>query len=87
MGQLGNRVQLALHAYTAEDQRALRLTAKTYRNNPRFKSQDAILQVGVGKAVTSLLEKKGMPVFVERTLIRPPSSQLAQLRLMSDRGL
>ena len=75
LGQLGNSVQHALHAYTANDQRALRRTAETYRNNPRFKTQDAILQVGVGEAVTSFLEKKGMPVVVERTLIRPPSSQ------------
>ena len=79
LGQLGNRVQHALHAYTANDQRALRLTAETYRNNPRFKTQDAILQVGVGEAVTSFFEKKGMPVVVERTLIRPPSSQLGPI--------
>ena len=76
LGQLGNRVQHALHAYTAEDQRALRLTAETYRNNPRFKTQDAILRVGEGEAMTSFLEKKGIPVVVERTLIRSPSSQL-----------
>ena len=79
LGQLGNRVQHALHAYTAKDQRALRLTAETYRNNPRFKTQDAILQVGVGEAMTSFLKKKGMPVVVERTLIRPPSSQLGPI--------
>ena len=59
LGQLGNRVQHALRAYTAKDQRALRLAAETYRDNPRFNTQDAILQVGVGEAVTSLLEKKG----------------------------
>jgi DNA helicase HerA-like ATPase len=59
LGQLGNRVQHALRAYTAKDQRALRLAAETYRDNPRFNTQDAILQVGVGEAVTSFLEKKG----------------------------
>ena len=64
LGQLGNRVQHALHAYTANDQRALRLTAETYRNNPRFKTQDAILQVGVGEAMTSFLEKKGCPLLL-----------------------
>ena len=79
LGQLGNRVQHALHAYMAKDQRALRLTAETYRNNPRFKTQDAILRVGVGEAMTSLLEKKGMPVIAERSLIRPPSSQLGPI--------
>ena len=79
LGQLGNRVQHALRAYTAKDQRALRLAAETYRDNPRFNTQDAILQVGVGEAVTSFLEKKGVPGVVERTLIRPPSSQLGPL--------
>lgn len=59
MGQLGNRVQHALRAYTAKDQRALRLAAETYRDNPRFYTQDAILQLGVGEAMTSFLEKKG----------------------------
>ena len=61
LGQLGNRVQHALRAYTAKDQRALRLAAETYRDNPRFNTQDAILQVGVGEAVTSFLEKRGCP--------------------------
>ena len=61
LGQLGNRVQHAPRAYTAKDQRALRLAAETYRDNPRFNTQDAILQVGVGEAVTSFLEKKGCP--------------------------
>ena len=74
LGQLGNRVQHALRAYTAKDQRALRLAAETYRDNPRFNTQDAILQVG--EAASSFLEKKGVPGVVERTLIRPPSSQL-----------
>ena len=74
LGQLGNRVQHALRAYTAKDQSALRLAAETYRDNPRFNTQDAILQVG--EAASSFLEKKGVPGVVERTLIRPPSSQL-----------
>ena len=74
LGQLGNRVQHALRAYTAKDQRALRLAAETYRDNPRFNTQDAISQVG--EAASSFLEKKRVPGVVERTLIRPPSSQL-----------
>jgi DNA helicase HerA-like ATPase len=61
LGQQGNRVQHALRAYTAKDQRALRLAAETYRDNARFNTQDAILQVGVGEAVTSFLQKKGCP--------------------------
>lgn len=79
LGQLGNRAQHALRAYTAKDQPTLRLAAETYRDNPRFNTQDAILQVGVGETVTSFLEKKGVAGVVERTLIRPPYSQLGPL--------
>lgn len=79
LGQLGNRVQHALRAFTARDQKALRLAAQTYRDNPRFSTEDAIREVGVGEAVTSFLIKKGVPGVVERTLIRPPSSKLGPL--------
>ncbi len=91
LGQLGNRVQHALRAFTAKDQKDLRMAAQTYRDNPGFKTEDAILEVGTGEAVTSFLERKGIPGLVQRTLVRPPSSQLgpidpamrAQLMLMS----
>jgi DNA helicase HerA-like ATPase len=76
LAQLGNRVQHALRAFTAKVQKNLRLAAQTYRPNPRFSTEDAIRDVGVGEAVTSMLMKKGVPGIVERTLIRPPSSQL-----------
>ena len=76
LGQLGNRVQHALRAFTAKDQKDLRLAAQTYRENPRFSTEDAIREVGTGEAVTSFLEAKGAPSIVERTLIRPPSSHL-----------
>jgi DNA helicase HerA-like ATPase len=79
LGQLGNRIQHALRAFTARDRRALRQAAETYRDNPRFDIEAAIREVGVGEAVTSLLEKKGMPGMAERTLIRPPSSQLGPI--------
>jgi DNA helicase HerA-like ATPase len=79
LGQLGNRVQHALRAFTRKDQKDLRAAADTYRENPRFDIEDAIKEVGVGEAVTSLLIKKGMPGVAERTLIRPPSSQLGPL--------
>ena len=79
LGQLGNRVQHALRAFTAKDRRELRQAAETYRDNPRFETEDAIREVGVGEAVTSFLVKKGMPGVVERTLIRPPSSHLGPL--------
>ena len=79
LGQLGNRVQHALRAFTARDRKNLRLAAETYRENPRFSTEEAIREVGVGEAVTSMLEKKGVPGVVERTLIRPPSSQLGPI--------
>ncbi|MCG6901638.1 MAG: DUF853 domain-containing protein [Rhodobacter sp.] len=79
LGQLGNRVQHALRAFTARDKQALRRAAQTYRDNPRFDTEEAIREVGVGEAVTSMLESKGAPGVVERTLIRPPSSQLGPI--------
>ncbi len=79
LGQLGNRIQHALRAFTASDRKKLRLAAQTYRDNPRFSTEDAIKEVGVGEAVTSLLENKGVPGVVERTLIRPPSSHLGPI--------
>ena len=79
LGQLGNRIQHALRAFTAKDRKELRLAAETYRENPRFDTEEAIREVGVGEAVTSMLMKKGVPGIVERTLIRPPSSQLGPI--------
>lgn len=80
LGQLGNRVQHALRAFTAKDRKELRMAAETYRENPRFETEEAIREVGVGEAVTSFLQKKGVPGIVERTLIRPPSSQLGPIK-------
>ncbi|KGJ06401.1 hypothetical protein SAMN04487972_101157 [Paracoccus halophilus] len=79
LGQLGNRVQHALRAFTAKDQKALRLAAQNYRPNPEFDTAEAIQSVGTGEAVTSLLEAKGVPGIVQRTLIRPPLSQLGPI--------
>ena len=79
LGQLGNRVQHALRAFTANDQKALRQAADTYRPNPAFETVEAIRDVGTGEAVTSMLENKGVPGIVQRTLIRPPSSQLGPI--------
>ncbi|AZQ66345.1 DUF853 family protein [Silicimonas algicola] len=79
LGQLGNRVQHALRAFTPKDQKALRQASETYRANPRFSTEQAIREVGTGEAVTSMLEAKGAPGIVERTLIRPPSSQLGPI--------
>ena len=79
LGQLGNRVQHALRAFTPGDQRAVMLAADTFRTNERFDTAKAIKEVGTGEAVVSTLDKKGMPTIVERTLIRPPSSQLGPI--------
>jgi DNA helicase HerA-like ATPase len=79
LAQLGNRVQHALRAFTARDQQALRRAAQTYRANPRFSTEEAIRDVGVGEAVTSFLEDRGAPGIVERTLIRPPSGAMGAI--------
>lgn len=79
LGQMGNRVQHALRAFTAKDRKALKQAAETYRPNPDFDLATAIQEVGTGEAVTSLLEKKGDPGISMRTLIRPPMSRLGPL--------
>lgn len=79
LAQLGNRVQHALRAFTARDAQALRRAAQTYRTNPRFDTEAAIRDVGVGEAVTSFLEERGAPGVVERTLIRPPASAMGPI--------
>jgi len=87
LGQLGNRVQHALRAFTARDQKALAMAAQTYRDNPRFKTEDAIRDVGTGEAVTSFLQLKGIPGMVERTLVRPPFSHLGPIDAAARAGL
>lgn len=79
LGQLGNRVQHALRAFTAKDQKALRDAAQNYRMNPDFDIAETIQQVGTGEAVTSFLQPKGVPGMAQRTLIRPPFSQLGPI--------
>jgi len=77
--QLGNRVQHALRAYTPREQRAVKAAATTFRPNPEIDTERAIMELGVGEALVSTLEKKGRPSMVQRTLIRPPSSRLGPL--------
>jgi len=76
LGQLGNRIQHALRAFTPRDQKAVRAAAETFRANPAFDATEAISELGVGEALVSTLGDKGVPGIVERTLIRPPSSRL-----------
>ena len=76
LGQLGNRVQHALRAFTPRDQKAVRAAAETFRPNPRLDTAQAITELGVGEALVSVLQEKGTPGIVERTLIRPPTSRI-----------
>jgi DNA helicase HerA-like ATPase len=77
--QLGNRVMHGLRAFTQREQRAVKAAAETFRANPSFDTQKAILELGTGEALVSFLEGKGEPSIVERTLIRPPRSRLGPL--------
>jgi DNA helicase HerA-like ATPase len=76
LGQLGNRVQHALRAFTPRDQKAVRAAAQTFRANPMFDASTVITELGVGEALVSTLEGTGVPGVVQRTLIRPPSSRI-----------
>jgi hypothetical protein len=76
LAQLGNRVQHALRAFTPRDQKAVKAAAETFRQNPKFSTEEAITQLAVGEALTSTLEGKGTPTMVERTLIAPPMAQV-----------
>ncbi len=74
LGQLSNRVQHALRAFTPQDQKGVKAAAETFRPNPAFKTQEAITTLGVGEALVSVLDAKGSPTIVQKTLIRPPLS-------------
>ena len=80
LGQLGNRVQHALRAFTPRDQKAVKAAATTFRPNPPLDVEAAITQLGVGEALVSLLEEKGTPAPVQRGLIVPPSGRSARSR-------
>ena len=76
LGQLGNRVQHALRAYTPKDQRAVKTAADTFRANPNFKTDEAIMNLETGEALVSFLDEKGAPTIVERAKILFPLSQI-----------
>src|SRR5262245_19447109 len=76
LGQLGNRVQHALRAFTPRDQKAVRSAADTFRANPAFETATAVTQLGVGEALVSTLELDGTPAVVERALIAPPRARI-----------
>ncbi|MEX2319100.1 MAG: helicase HerA-like domain-containing protein, partial [Bauldia sp.] len=79
LAQIGNRVQHALRAYTPRETKAVKVAAETFRPNPEFSTVDAITQLGIGEALVSTLEDKGVPSMVQRTLMRPPSSRIGTI--------
>jgi DNA helicase HerA-like ATPase len=79
LGQLGNRVQHALRAFTPRDQKAVKAAAETMRANPAFDAAAAITELGVGEALVSFLDDKGRPAVVERAFVLPPASRLGPL--------
>jgi DNA helicase HerA-like ATPase len=79
LGQLGNRVQHALRAFTPRDQKAVKTAAETLRPNPKLKAEKVITELGVGEALVSLLDEKGRPTMVERAYIVPPASHIGPL--------
>jgi len=81
LGQLGNRIQHALRAFTPRDQKAVQAAAQTMRANPAFDAASAITELGVGEALVSFLDDNGRPHMVERSIILPPASRLGPLNV------
>ncbi|MFW5679837.1 MAG: helicase HerA-like domain-containing protein [Pseudomonadota bacterium] len=79
LGQLGNRIQHALRAFTPKDQRAVRVAAETFRPNPAFATAEVITTLGVGEALVSTLDEKGSPTVVDRVKVRPPASRMGPI--------
>ena len=79
LGQLGNRIQHALRAYTPAEQKGLRAAAQSFRENPAFDTAEAIQALGVGEALVSVLDERGAPTVVQKTLVRPPVSRLGPI--------
>jgi hypothetical protein len=79
LGQLGNRVQHALRAFTPRDQKAVAAAAQTFRPNPKLNTAQVIMELGKGEALVSFLEGNGVPAMVERVMIRPPSARIGPI--------
>ena len=78
LAQLGNRVQHALRAYTPKERKVVKVAAQSFRTNPALDTFKAITELGVGEALVSTLQDKGIPAPVQRVLIRPPHSRMGQ---------
>jgi uncharacterized protein len=79
LGQLGNRVQHALRAFTPADQKAVRAAAETFRANPKLRTDEVLTQLAVGEALISVLDERGQPTVVERAFVVPPRSQVGPI--------
>jgi hypothetical protein len=79
LSQLGNKVQHALRAYTPADQKAVKAAAQSFRENPAFKTEDAIQALGTGEALVSFLDESGVPAICERAFILPPESRMGSI--------
>jgi DNA helicase HerA-like ATPase len=79
LGQLGNRVQHALRAFSPRDQKAVKAAAQTFRANPKLNVESVITELGVGEALVSFLDEKGTPGFVQRAMVCPPHSQIGPI--------
>ena len=87
LGQLGNRVQHALRAFTPRDQKAVRAAAQTFRQNPELDTEEAITALGVGEALASTLDDDGVPSIVQRIKVAPPGSQLGPITAQQRQAL
>jgi hypothetical protein len=79
LGQLGNRIQHALRAFTPRDQKAVAAAAQTFRPNPKLDTAKVIMELGKGEALVSFLEGNGTPAMVERVMVRPPSARIGPI--------
>ncbi|MDE7047974.1 MAG: DUF853 domain-containing protein, partial [Lachnospiraceae bacterium] len=79
LGQLGNKIQHALHAYTPAEQKGVRAAAGAFRENPQFDTYEALTRLGIGEALISVLDEEGVPTVVKRCNILPPQSQMGPI--------
>ena len=79
LGQLGNKVQHALHAYTPKEQKGAKAAAQSFRENPEFDTYEVLSQLGIGEALVSVLDEEGIPTVVKQCKILPPQSQMGAL--------
>jgi DNA helicase HerA-like ATPase len=87
LGQLGNRVQHALRAFTPRDQKAVAAAAQTFRPNPKLDTAQVIMELGKGEALVSFLEGNGIPAVVERVMIRPPTARIGPITAEERRAI